>query len=216
MSNLFQRIVYKLVGSYLKTTEYVVQKCKKTIIVLHFTAGYGDAISVGKYFNFLAGKVATAYSAGRDGVIAELFPPAYWAYHLGSSLFNEMRSIGIEIVNIGPLWNKNGVLYDCYGNIYRGEYQTLKVPYKGVFYWATFTEEQYENVGKWAAERCIAFGIIPMLNKGLDYIENNEKLMGITTHVHFRKDKYDIGPAWDWVKFEKYFNAELERLRAGK
>ncbi len=212
--NFKQRIIYKLVGRYLRDGEYVRQICKKDAIVIHFTAGYGDAIAVGNYFDSDPGRKATTYSCGRDGIIAELFAPAYWAFHLGSTLFNEMRTIGIEIQNIGPLWNRNGVMVDCYGNIYKGEYVSFKVPFKGVFHWATFTEAQYENVGKWAAERCLAFGIPPIINSNLDYVENNEKLVGITTHTHFRKDKYDIGPAWDWARFKVYFDAEYARLKA--
>ncbi len=212
--NFKQRVTYKLIGSYMRASEYIMQACKKNAIVLHFTAGYGDAIGVGKFFEYLKGMVATCYACGRDGLIAEFFPPAYWAYHLGSTIYNEMRTIGIEIVNIGPLWAKGGLLYDAYGNKYTGEYITLKTPYKGVLYFATFTEEQYENVGKWAAERCIAFGIPPVINSNLDYVVDNEKLVGITTHTHFRQDKYDIGPAWDWAKFKGYFDAEYARLKA--
>lgn len=214
LTNLVQRIAYKLIGRYLSAGEYVRQACKKTAIVLHFTAGYGDAVGVRDYFEKLWGMVATTYSCGRDGLIVELFAPAYWAYHLGSTLFNEMRTIGIEIVNIGPLWSKGGLMYDCYGNVYKGEYITLKVPFKGVFYWATFTEEQYQNVGKWAAERCLAFNIPPIFHTNLDYVPDNEKLVGITTHTHFRKDKYDIGPAWDWARFKAIFDAEYARLKA--
>lgn len=212
--NFFKRISYKLVGRYLKVSEYVDQITKKNALTFHFTAGYGDAIATGNYFDQQPGQVATTYACGRDGVIAELFPPAKWAYHLGSTLFNEMRTIPIEIQNIGPLWNRNGVMVDCYGNIYKGEYVSFKTPFKGVFHWATFTPEQYENVGKWAAERCIAFGIQPIIHTNLDYVENNEKLVGITTHTHFRKDKYDIGPAWDWARFKVYFDAEYARLKA--
>ena len=215
MANLLKRINYKLLGRYLKSTEYVIQVTKKEIIVLHFTAGYGDAIATGDWFDMQPGKVATAYACGKDGVIAELFPPAYWAAHLGSSLNNEMRSIGIEISNIGPLWMRGGLLYDAYNNVYRGDYMTFKVPYKGVTIWATFTEAQYEAVGKWAAERCIAFGIPPIFHETLDYIPGNDKLMGITHHAHFRTDKYDIGPAWDWAKFKKYFAEEYARQKAG-
>lgn len=210
--NLLKRITYKLIGAYIRVGEYVSQLTKKNALVLHFTAGYGDALGVARYFDCLKGHVATAYACGRDGVIAELFPPAYWAYHLGSTLYNEMRTIGIEIVNIGPLWERGGLLYDAYGNIYRGDYITLKVPYKGVFHWAKFTEEQYENVGKWAAERCVAFGIPPVIHTTLEFDANNSNLTGILNHAQFRQDKYDIGPAWDFAKFKTYFDAEYKRL----
>lgn len=212
--NFSQRVIYKLIGRYLKYGEYVDQITNKNALTFHFTAGYGNAIGLGNYFDQDPGKKATTYGCDREGVIAEYFPPAKWAFHLGSSNYNEMRTIGIEIVNIGPLWNRNGIMVDCYGNRYIGEYITLKVPYKGVFYFATFTEAQYEAVGKWAAERCLAFNIPTVINSNLDYVQNNEKLVGITTHTHFRTDKYDIGPAWDWAKFKTYFDAELARLRA--
>lgn len=212
--NFKQRIAYRLFGRYLREGQYCKLVCKKDTIVIHFTAGYGNAFTVGDWFDQDPKVVATAYACGQDGVITELFPPAYWAYHLGSSDFNEMRTIGVEIVNIGPLWNRNGIMVDCYGNRYNGEYISLKAPYKGAFYFASFTEAQYEAVGKWAAERCLAFGIPTVINSNLDYVPQNEKLVGITTHTHFRTDKYDIGPAWDWARFKTYFDAELARLKA--
>ncbi len=214
LTNLIQRISYKLIGKYLKAGEYYAVICTKTLLILHFTAGYGDALSVRDYFNNLIGKVATAYSCGRDGIIVEMFGPVYWAIHLGSSIFNEMRSIGIEVVNIGPLWEKNGQMVDYYGNIYTGGYITLKRAFKGAFHFATFTEEQYSAVGKWAAERCVAFNIKPIIHTTLDFIPENEKLLGIATHSNFRADKFDIGPAWDYAKFQKYFDAEYARLKA--
>lgn len=214
--NFLQRISYKLFGRYLREGEYVRQITSKNNLNFHFTAGYGDAKSVGDYFDQTPGMVATTYSCGRDGVICELFPPAYWAYHLGSSLFNEMRSISIEIVNIGPLWLRNGIFYDAYNNVYRGEVLSLKTPYKGVYHWAEFTPEQYEAVGRWAAERCISFNIKPVINRSLEFDPKNEKLIGITTHSQFRLDKYDIGPAWNWDLFEQHFKAEYLRLSGVK
>lgn len=212
--NFKQRIIYKLLGRYLRYGEYVDQVTAKNALTFHFTAGYGNVTTLGTYFNDKPGKVATTYGCDREGFIAEYFPPAKWAFHLGSSWYNEMRTIGIEIINIGPLWNRNGILFDAYGNRYNGEYITLKTPFKGVIHWATFSEAQYEAVGKWAAERCLAFGIPTVIHTNLDYVPNNEKLVGITTHTHFRTDKYDIGPAWDWARFKTYFDAELARLRA--
>ena len=214
--NLWARITYKLIGRYLKYGEYVDTIVSKNAIVLHFTAGYGEAKATGDWFDQQPGKIATAYSCGKDGVIAELFPPAYWAWHLGSTDANEMRTIGIEISNIGPLWAKGGLLFDCYNKPYHGPYITLKTPFRGVYHWSTFTPEQYESVGKWAAERCMAFNIPPVVNRSLEYNYNNGKLVGICTHTNFRLDKFDIGPAWDWDRFESIFRAEYERLKAGK
>lgn len=211
--NLLARLRYKFFGKYLKDGEYFKQVVRKTAIVLHFTAGYGDAYSVQTLFDTMKGAVATAYAASKDGSILELFAPAYWAYHLGSSLFNEMRTIGIEIVNIGPLWRRgDGKLYDYYGNLYSGDYIRIDTPWRGVMYWAKFTDEQYLNVAKWCAERCLAFNIQPIVNMNNEYVSNNEKLVGVCTHTNFRFDKFDIGPAWEWERFKKLFEAEYTFL----
>jgi len=211
--NLLARLRYKFFGKYLKDGEYFKQVVRKNAIVLHFTAGYGDAYSVQTLFNTMIGAVATAYAASKDGLILEMFAPAYWAYHLGSSLYNEMRTIGIEIVNIGPLWRRgDGKLYDYYGNLYEGGYVRLEKPWRGVMYWAKFTEEQYINVAKWCAERCLAFRIPPVINMNNEYVQDNEKLVGVCTHTNFRLDKFDIGGAFDWEYFKRHFDQEYTAL----
>ena len=89
------------------------------MIVLHFTAGY-DWKSA--YSTFLkTDRVATPFLVGADGTIYRLFDELYWAHHIGikgrdsENNRHDKRSIGIEIVNIGPVWFKRGKWVDYLG-----------------------------------------------------------------------------------------------------
>lgn len=209
-----KQFTFKLQQRWLKPNEYCKQVTPKDLLVIHFTAGYGNGVQTGDWFDMQPGAIATAYSTSKDGTLVELFGPAYWAYHLGSSLKNEMRSVGNEVCCIGPLWLRaDGKLYDAYGKVYTGKYVKLPTPFRGVSYFAEFTEEQYIAVAEWAAKMCIGFNIPPIIERNYEYVENNDKLKGIATHTNFRKDKWDMSPAWDWDKFEAYFKEALEKFK---
>jgi len=82
--------------------QYVHQRHKKSLIVLHHTAG-ADAESTFRWWLTDPKRIGTAYIVARDGRIFEVFPPEYWAFHLGVKGQRQLdrRSIGIELANAG-------------------------------------------------------------------------------------------------------------------
>jgi len=90
----------------LDATQYYQDRVPKRQIYLHHTVG-GSAKSTFDYWNKTPERVGTAYIVERDGTIFEVFPPAYWAHHLGLKEAHNrrvnMESIGIELASEGAL-----------------------------------------------------------------------------------------------------------------
>lgn len=203
----------------LSKDEYHHVTTTKRQICLHFTAGYSAR---GAYSSFVSnkGKTATAFVLERDGKVYQLFDPNYWALHIyrhkrgeDTRLYQiERQTIGIEIVNIGPLdlgkteEDKN-VLYSWTGKRYCTLDETSKYiheTYRNKHYWQTFTAEQYHALKELVFDLSSAFNI-PIMNDPLggaiDYwpLDQMHPYYGLTTHGNYRRDKYDIGPAFDWT-----------------
>lgn len=193
---------------------YIEDIIAKEKVVLHFTAGY------------LKGDIATLTQPGidisvpfvisRNGDIYNLWSSKYWSYHLGKNAVGgntEMSSktIGIEISNIGPLKKKGNNLVTTYSDkdVYCSINDTTlyhKVPvYRGFEYFASFTEAQYKSIKrllKFLTNKYnIPFQFLPE-SKRYVVFSNAEvvNFKGICSHVNFRKDKWDIGAAFDWSK----------------
>lgn len=188
---------------------YYPEVIKKQKIVLHNTAG----IITGSAFQLTQNNVhvSTPFLVARDGTIYQLFDDRAWSYHLGTNAsmpnsYWSPRSIGIEIDNLGPLREMPGnpdVLIDIYNKPFcrKSDTQYYKaVDYRGYKYYASFTEAQYVSVNKLVAHLCkkhgILFSKLPA-GKENDY-SASVPTATIVPHTVCRKDKYDVGPAWDW------------------
>jgi len=196
----------------LPSSQYYPVETKKDLLILHFTAG-GSARSAVETWKATPEHVATAYVVDLDGTIYEVFPPSCWAYHLGikGGTVHERRSIGIEIVNVGPLqpagedraslnwWPR------AWGTKYCGADESNKfveAAYRGKRYFAAFPEAQVEAVSGLVRHLCDQFGLerrMPARNQRLDCDPGAfAGYTGIATHANFRPDKWDIGPAFNW------------------
>lgn len=193
--------------------ELVTQKKK---ILLHFTMGYlkGDIATLTKEH------VSVPFVVARNGSIYNLFASKYWSYHLGKNTVGgnmpmSKECIGIEISNIGPLKKIGNNLVttykdtDIYCSINDSEhYIKLSVPYRGFEYYATFTDEQYDTTIKLIRFLCAKYNLPKnFVAEAFRYttLTTTEftTFSGIVSHVNCRKDKVDIGPAFDWEKVIK-------------
>ncbi len=186
----------------------------KEKIVLHFTAGYlkGDISTLTQPGNH----VSVPFVIGRNGDIYNLWASKFWSYHLGKNTIGgntEMsaKTIAIEISNIGPLKLIGNNLVTTYRDtdVYCTLAETAlyhKVPkYRGFEYFASFTEAQYRSIrglllfltGKYN----IPHQFIPANKRfSLFTLQEAKAFKGICSHVNFRSDKWDIGPAFNWDK----------------
>jgi len=182
---------------------------KKDKLVLHFTAGvlHGDIGELTRQH------VSVAYVLARDGVVYELFDPKYWSYHLGAGASggnktNSSSSVAIEISNFGPLTldKEKGFLKTWSGKPYcridqAEAYTHVENGYRGHFYFANYTNEQYRVLDSMITNICREHNILrrlPALNqRGQKLTKVGE---GIWSHENFRADKSDVGPAFDWLR----------------
>lgn len=187
---------------------------EKNLIVLHFTSGRSAQSAFDTWMNNPE-RVATAYIVDPDGTVYELFDPSYWAFHLGvkGTWAHDRRSIGIEIANVGPLkpapadpqrlnwWPDNWGTPWC--RLDEAD-RYVRAPYRDIQHFASFPAPQVETVARLAAYLCERFGIprsIPPRARreecDLSYFGTQK---GVVAHQNFRKDKWDVGPAFDWER----------------
>ena len=192
----------------LRTEDYEAVATTKNLIVLHFTAGQ-SARSAYDTWRADPRRIATAYVVDRDGMIYEMFDPRYWAWHLGikGGVAHDKRSIGIEIANVGPLTasadgsSLNWWVGKPFCRIDEQDKYCAK-EYRGYQYYAAFPRPQITAVGelvRYLVERFSVPKVLTAANRRHDYDESFfASFKGIATHANFRKDKFDIGPAFDW------------------
>ena len=203
------------------TSYYYDEQMPKDQIVLHHTAGHlqGD-LSTLTTDNF---HVSVAFVIARDGTIYQLFNSNRWSYHLGPKALGgnkpgSKRSIGIELSNYGYLDKKGTDLETPYSkeqrkkgrapDIYCSEaekelYTKLEIPYRDKQYYATFSDEQYRALVKLLRYLCATYNIPAAFLSDQDRYNHTMKVVGfkgIVSHVNYRKDKWDLGLAFDWQR----------------
>jgi len=192
---------------------YFQEETAKKKIMLHYTMGYlkGDIATLTK------GHVSVPFVIGRNGNIYNLFASKFWSYHVGPGAMGgnttmSKECIGIEISNIGPLVKIGTNLVTTYSNtdVYcsldETQYYT-KMPskYRGLDYYANYTDAQYKAVIQLLKFLCAKYNIPKTIiaetgryniMSAIDFT----KFKGIVTHVNCRTDKTDIGAAFDWQR----------------
>lgn len=206
------------------------EKHTKKKVVLHFTVGHlkGDILSLSSESR---GHVSTAFVVARDGTTYQLFSSAAWSYHLGRNAkggngTQSKMSIGIEMSNYGPLIKKGSELHTVYASSTRKDVycsiedteQYIKLPkkYRGYQYYTAFTNEQYHTIIVLLRYLTSTYDIprkfVGEDSRFLTSSANSAQFNGITSHVNFRTDKIDIGPAFDW---ERVTNGVLAEVYGG-
>ncbi len=200
--------------------EYFKSVYLKRQIVLHHTVS-----ATGKYvddwFKEDKGKsrVAVAYVIDKGGEIYELFNPKYWAYHIGkgSTRANNKRSIGIELVNEGPLFKRGDGTYWWWidsanpeGKMkYIGPPVELEEEWRGHKYFAPYTTEQMDSLKELIPYLLDEFKINPVYVDHYDYDRSMLDFNGIVKHCNLRSDKTDLSPAFDDSAIEELLLEEI-------
>jgi N-acetyl-anhydromuramyl-L-alanine amidase AmpD len=205
----------------LPAKEFAGEVTRKDMIVLHFTAGTTARSAFDAWRNDPL-RVATAYLVDVDGTIYEVFPPHFWAAHLGvkgTKNAHDRRSIGIEIANVGPLRRstENSSVLNWWPRKSKdaADFTTpfcrldendryLDQPYRGMTHFASFPAVQIDAVGALVRSLCDQFSIrrtLPPLGERFECAPGAfATYKGICTHANFRQDKWDIGPAFPWER----------------
>ncbi len=193
----------------LKDDQYFKEKQLKNQIVLHHTAGSGNAENVIYGWNFNPEKVGTAYVIDSAGMVNLAFDPQYWAYHIGLKTNNNLNlnkhSIGIEVCNWGQLLKK-GDKYFNYINKEVPENEVVQISkFRGFEYYHKYNDLQIESLRKLLLELCAKFSISKEYNSDMWDISQNalNGKQGIYTHVSYRTDKNDMSPQFNLIEMLK-------------
>lgn len=204
----------------LPAEQYFQQAFPKDLIVLHFTAGTTARSAFDSWVQSPV-QVATPYIVDTDGAVYDLFDPRHWAYHLGirgpasGNWKHDKRSIGIEIVNPGPLKvdAANPQRLNWWPNDFKTRWCDLPnrdryvaADHRGFAHFASFPAKQAQAVALLCRYLTQIFGIprrIPPPNRRAEFdLVFYNTYQGIASHQNFRDDKTDIGPAWDWTALQ--------------
>lgn len=186
--------------------EYIQEKIKKELIVLHHTVSSSAKSSINWWQQDEGGmRVAVAFVVEKDGTVYQLFDEKFWAYHIGkgSTSYHNQRSIGIEIVNEGPLEAKpeGGLFW------FDGKARYLGAPYyyswRGEYAWAPYTDEQFKAVVELCNRLCKDHNIPKNVLTDYNYSPANKIHKGIAAHHNLRIDKTDVSPAFNLLKFKE-------------
>jgi N-acetyl-anhydromuramyl-L-alanine amidase AmpD len=197
---LIRRDLYRL-----PEKQFVNEPAAKNLIVLHGTGGT-TASGAFEAWRKSPERVATAYIIDRDGAIHEVFPPECWAWHLGAGDPDlEKRSIGIELVNAGPLTRAGDELRMWTGRRYCAAADrslAAHEPFRGFQFFATYTPEQASAAVLLANVLCDRFDIprrmLPDALRETFCLPVVRNFSGIVSHHNVRRDKWD--PATGFVR----------------
>lgn len=199
----------KIIDNLLDESQYFKSEQLKEQIVIHHTAGSGNAKNVIHGWNFNPIQVGTAFVIDIEGVIFKAFDPQYWAYHLGLKTANNVirnkESIGIEVCNWGQLVEKDGKYYN-YVNKEVPLNEVVQLPkFRGYEYYHAYNSKQIEALRELILMLAKDFDIDLTYQSDMWDISENALSgnNGIYTHVSYRKDKNDMSPQTELITMLK-------------
>jgi N-acetylmuramoyl-L-alanine amidase len=161
-------------------------------VIVHYTAteNMGEALDL---LGERGGGASAHYVIGKDGKIVQMVDLEKKAWHAGASEFGGRPdvndfSIGIELVNWGPLEEKAGIFYAWPGE-YRTEYLGETPVYVGGKWWDPFTEAQYHVLRELIQEIRVHYPLI-----------TPDRIVGHGDIAIPKGRKTDPGLAFDWEK----------------
>ena len=199
----------KIIDNLLADNQYFKSIQPKKQIVIHHTAGSGNAKNVIHGWNFNQVEVGTAYVIDSIGDIYKAFEPQYWAYHLGLKSANNVplnkQSIGIEVCNWGQLIEKDGKYYN-YVNKEVPHTEVVQLPkFRGYEYYHAYNSKQIEALKELILFLGEKFGIDLTYNADMWDISQDalSGKNGLYTHVSYRSDKNDMSPQTELITMLK-------------
>lgn len=177
-------------------------------IVQHYTAGYTASGAI-SWLNNPESQASAHVVIDYDGTITQLVPFNIKAWHAGPSSYKGYNglnnySIGIEIVNVGPLRKTDNGRYKAQNNIMYSE-QDFRAGFtveshprvgSGLFYWPNYTDRQLQAVEDLTEELINQYPII-------DIVSHEE--------IDNRGWKTDPGPAFPMQRMKRHLRNFTQR-----
>lgn len=183
---------HKLVGVNFLRAGTMRAPMKPELLVIHYTATQGAASPIA-LFKQTKAPASAHLVIDVDGTITQMVEFNVRAAHAGISSWKGREScngfsIGIEIVNPGPIVERNGVMCDTTskkpfpGAVIEARHKNANCPFPR---WAAYPEPQMSAVIAVSRAICQAYGI--KVAVGHEDISPGRKI--------------DPGPAFDWARF---------------
>ena len=186
-------------------SQYFPQAHKKKWIALHHTVG-STADGAISWWKSQPEKVGTAYVIDKDGSVSKVFNDTYFAYQFGLSgvprrVEFEQGTIGIELVNEGPIIKTGNTFTTSYYAAYKSD--VTESNWRGYKYWANYTDAQYLALSELLKNLSIAHNIELKIKADLEFNLNVFNTHTVLNHAQVRLDKTDLSPAFDFNKLQK-------------
>jgi N-acetyl-anhydromuramyl-L-alanine amidase AmpD len=196
--------------------QYYKATYPKTQIVIHHTVSDGSAQAVADYWTSEPDRVGTPIIIDKLGKIYQLFSSRFYAGHIGD-VEKEMasfklpirscskNSVGVELINMGGLVQKESKFIDAYGHEFKGEVVHYPDKYRGYEWFAKYTDRQIEALKSLIIFWGDMYQIPIKYNEDIwdVSIEALRGDPGVYTHTSFRSDKSDCAPQKELVDMLK-------------
>lgn len=217
----------KIIKKPLTNGQYRTALYKKTMLFIHHSIST-TIDSIWGWWNQTPERIGTAYAIDRDGTIYEFFDPKFTAAHLGIKGNNSKLdniSIGIELVNIGPVYKgEDGKWYPevFKTNKFKGkpipEDEIVQMPWRGYKAFQKYTTEQLRALEELIPDILKRFPDIKLQPNHeawweFDQSVINNETPGIYSHTTVRKDKSDIVPYTQLTQTVKGIFAILSKAK---
>ncbi len=137
--------------TYYKGSRYcLVEESTKYLIILHdsYTRRSDGVKGLIETWEMSGKKVATPFVVDIDGTVYKIYDEIYWSYHTGLGRFYDLISIGITLINEGPLIRKGKEWLTTFGAIYKGDVYSHHIPWRDYIHFASYTSEQIDAVAE--------------------------------------------------------------------
>lgn len=163
-SNVKDKNFYPL-AEYQADPDYGGNLVKREFVIFHHTCSY-NLKNTASYFK--SEGVDIHFLVGHDGAVIQMVPLNKAAAHAGNSSWGGYSglnnySIGVEVINIGPLTKKGEKFFDCYNREWKGGVRKRKG--QGYEFWEPFTDAQEKACMEiaWYCHKVLGISVDKML-----------------------------------------------------
>lgn len=141
------------------------------------------------------------YIVDIDGKVYQIVPYEYYTDYVDTPYSDTILSIGI--INMGRITCLENGNFDVYNNHYHGS--IFESEWKGVKYWANYTESQMNAISELAKYLCWDYGIAKKIKQTNVKVGDINGWNGIAFRSNFNPKYYDVSPAFNILEFTEKF-----------
>lgn len=191
----------------LPVSQYYRTAYTKKQIVLHGTNSDSSPKEIVSYWHSNPEKFGAAFLIDRDGTIYQTFESHYWIQHIGLRgeyfLSLDQHSIAIDLCNLGPLKEKDGLFYSHLNSLVDiDDVIDYGSNFRGSRYYQSYSTEQVQSLKELLLKLCARHEIpkhIATESWDISLAALDGK-SGIFTGVNFRKDVTDCHPQKELIE----------------